>query len=58
MGIEDDQLLAIQNNLHAKFRARDLVREKAVADKLHELEQKHEFAHAEYLRHFAQVSEL
>ena len=62
MGIEDDQLLAIQNDLHERLKARDIARdtarERAISKKLCELEQKHEFANAEYLKHFAQVSEL
>ena len=58
MSIEDDQLQAIQSDLCARLIARDQDREKAVADKLHKLEQKHKFANAEYLRHFTQVSEL
>ena len=58
MGIEDDQLLAMQNDLHESLKARDKARERAKSNKLHELEQKHEFANAEYLKHFAQVSEL
>ena len=56
MGIEDDQLLAIQNDLCERLKARDEARERAVSNKLCELEQKHEFANA--LKHFAQVSEL
>ena len=58
LGIEDDQLLAIQNDLHERIKARDEAREKAISKKLCELEQKHEFANAQYLKHFAQVSEL
>ena len=58
MGIEDDQLLAIQNDLHERLKARDEARERAVSNKLHELEQKHEFANAQFLKHFAQVFEL
>ena len=58
LGIEDDQLLAIQNNLHERLKARDEARERAISKKLHELEQKHEFTTAQYLKHFAQVSEL
>ena len=58
MGIEDDQLLAIQNDLYERLKARDEARERAVSNKLCELEQKHEFANAEFLKHFAQVSEL
>ena len=58
MGIEDDQLLAIQNDLHKRLIARDEARERAISKKLHELEQKHEFANAQYLKHFAQDSEL
>ena len=58
MGVEDDQLLAIQNDLHEKLKARDEARERAIPNKLHELEQKHEFTNAKYLKHFAQVSEL
>ena len=58
MGIEDDQLLAIQNDLHERLKARDKARERAVSNKLCELEQKHEFANAQFLTHFAQVSEL
>ena len=58
MGIEDDQLLAIQNDLCERLKARDEARERAISNKLCELEQKHKFANAEYLKHFAQVSEL
>ena len=58
MGIEDDQLLAIQNDLHERLKATDEARKRAVSNKLHELEQKHEFAYAQFLKHFAQVSEL
>ena len=58
MGIEDDQLLAIQNDLCERLKARDEARERAISKKLCELEQKHEFANAQYLKYFAQVSEL
>ena len=58
LGIEDDQLLAIQNDLHERLKARDEARERAISKKLHEIEQKHEYANAQYLKHFAQVSEL
>ena len=58
LGIEDDQLLAIQNDLHNRMKARDEARERAISKKLCELEQKHEFANTQYLKHFAQVSEL
>ena len=58
MGIDDDQLLAIQNDLRERLKARDEERERAVARQLHELEQKHKFANAQFLKHFAQVSEL
>ena len=54
MGVDDDQLLAIQNDLRERLKAR----ERAVARKLHELEQRHKFATAQFLKHFAQVSEL
>ena len=54
MGIEDDQLLAIQNDLCERLKAR----EKTVSNKLCELEQKHEFANTQFLKNFAQVSEL
>ena len=53
MDIEDDQLLAIQNDLHERLKARDEARERAVSNKLRELEQKHEFANAQFLKHFA-----
>ena len=46
MGKEDDQLLAIQNDLCERLKARDEARERAVSSKLHELEQKHEFTNA------------
>ena len=52
MGVDDDQLLAIQNDLQERLKARDEAR------KLHELEQKHDFANAQFLKHFTQVSEL
>ena len=58
MGIDDDQLLAIQNDLRERLKARDEERERAVTRKLCELEQKHKFANAQFLKHFAQVSEL
>ena len=58
LGIEDDQLLAIQNDLHKRMKAGDEARERAISKKLCELEQKHEFANAQYLKHLAQVSEL
>ena len=58
MDIDDDQLLVIQNDLRERLKARDEARERAVTRKLHELEQKHEFANAEFLKCFAQVSEL
>ena len=53
-GIEDDQLSAIQNDLCERLKAR----EKAVSNKLCELEQRHKFANAQFLKHFAHVSEL
>ena len=58
LGTEDDQLLAIQNDLCERLKARDQVRERAISKKLRELEQKHEFANAQYLKYFAQVLEL
>ena len=58
MGIEDDQLLKIQNDLWERLKARDEARERTVSNKLHELKQKHKFANAKFLKHFAQVSEL
>ena len=56
--IEDDQLLAIQNDLHERLKAGDEARARAVSNKLHELEQKHKFANTQFLKHFDQVSEL
>ena len=58
MGVDDDQLLAIQNDLQERFKAGDKARERAVTRKLYELEQKHEFANAQFLKHFTQVSKL
>ena len=58
LGIEDDQLLAIQNDLCERLKARDGARERPISKKLCELEEKHEFTNAQYLKHFAQVSEL
>ena len=58
MGVDDDQLLVIQNDLRERLKARDEARERVVTRKLHELEQKHEFANSKFLKHFAQVSEL
>ena len=58
LGIEDDQLLAIQNDLHERMKTRDEARERAISKMLHNLEQKHEFINTQYLKHFAQVSEL
>ena len=43
LGIEDKQLLAIQNDLHQRMKARDEARERAISNKLHELEKKHDF---------------
>ena len=53
MGIDDDQLLAIQNDLRGRLKARDEERERAVTVKLCELEQKHGFVNAQFLKHFA-----
>ena len=58
LGIEDDQLLAIQNDLNKRMKARDEARERAMSKRLCKLEQKHEFTNTQYLRHFAQVSEF
>ena len=58
LGIEDEQLLAIQNDLHQRMKARDEARERAISNKLQELEKKHDFTNTQYLKHFAQVSEL
>ena len=58
MGTDDNQLLALQNDLRERLKARDEERERAVTRKLHELEQKHKFANAQFLKHFVQVSEL
>ena len=58
MGIEDEQLLDIQNDLQWRVKARDEARERAISNKLCELEKKHVFANTQYLKHFAQVSEL
>ena len=57
LGIEDEQLLAIQNDLPERMNARDEARERAISKKLCELEQKHEFTNTQYLKHFAQVSD-
>ena len=40
------------------MKARDEARERAISNKLCELEKKHDFANTQYLKHFAQVSEL
>ena len=58
LGIEDEQLFAIQNDLHQRMKARDEAREIAISNKLHELEKKHYFTNTQYLKHFAWVSEL
>ena len=50
--------MAIQNDLHQRIKARDEARERAISNKLWELEKKHDFANTQYLKHFAQVSEL
>ena len=44
--------------MHERLKAIDEARERALSNKLHELEQKHEFTNAQFLKHFAQVSEL
>ena len=58
IGIDDDQLLAKQNDLRERLRTRDEARERAVSRQLHELEQKHEVTNTKFLKHFAQVSKL
>ena len=58
LGIEDEQLLAIQSDLHQRMKARDEARERAISNKLHELEKKHDFTNPQNLKHFAQVSKL
>ena len=49
LGIEDEQLLAIQNHLHERMEARDETRKTAISKKLQELEQKHEFTNTQYV---------
>ena len=44
--------------MQERLKARDEARERAVSRKLCELEQKHKFTNAQFLKHFAQVSEL
>ena len=41
-----------------RLKAREEARERAACNKLCELEEKHEFANAQFLKHIAQVSEL
>ena len=48
LGIEDNQLLTIQNDLHQRMKARDEARERAISNKLCELEKKHNFANTQY----------
>ena len=40
------------------MKARNEARERAISNKLRELEKKHDFTNTQYLKHFAQVSEL
>ena len=40
------------------MKARDEARERAISNKLRKLEKKHDFTNTQYLKHFAQVSEL
>ena len=40
------------------MKARDEARERAMYNKLRELEKKHDFINTQYLKHFAQVSKL
>ena len=47
-----------QKMIYVRLKERDKARERAVAEKLHELVEKHEFANAQFLKHFAQVSKL
>ena len=58
LSIEDELLLAIQNDLHQRMKARDEARERVIFKKLCELEKKNDFTNPQYLKHFAQVSEL
>ena len=53
-------ILTVQDHrsLCERMKARDEARERAISKKLHELEQKHDFANTQYLKHFAQVCEL
>ena len=48
----------MQNDLHQRMKARDEAREREISSKLWELEKKHDFTNTQYLKHFAQVSEL
>ena len=58
MGMKDEQLLAIQNDLQQRMKARDEARGRVISNKLCELEKQHDFTNTQYLKHFAQVSEL
>ena len=58
LGIEDDQLMQIQNDIHERLKKRDEQRHKKITDKLMEAKAKYDFENRELLRNFAQVSEL
>ena len=40
------------------MKARDEARERAISNKLCDLEKKHDFVNTQYVKHFAQVSKL
>ena len=58
LGKEDDQLLAIENDLCERLKVGDEARERVISKRLCELEQKHEFTNVQYIKYFAEVSEL
>ena len=58
LSIEDEQLLAIQNDSQQRMKVRDEARERTISNKLCELEKKHDLSDTQYLKHFTQVAEL
>ena len=57
-GVEEDKLLAIQRTIQQKLRERDVERERNIAKKIQEYEQKYDFINKALLKSVAQIIEM
>ena len=58
MGIEEEHLKQIQEDIQVRLKERDETRERNITKKMQEFEKKYDFVNGQLLKSIAQVSEL